>query len=165
MSIAQVPLVMAAMSFVYALAAYPFGKLSDRISHRALLASGLLVLVAADAVLALAQGWRGVVAGVFLWGLHMGMTQGLLSAMVANAAPPQLRGTAFGLFNLASGVALLLSSALAGWLWDRYGAAVTFGAGGVFALLTLAALWFRAGTTTRCAAEASPAEGVDSAGR
>jgi len=165
MSIAQVPLVMAAMSFVYALAAYPFGKLSDRISHRALLASGLLVLVAADAVLALAQGWRGVVAGVFLWGLHMGMTQGLLSAMVANAAPPQLRGTAFGLFNLASGAALLISSALAGWLWDRYGAAVTFGAGGVFALLTLAALWFRAGTTTRCAGEASPAEGVDSAGR
>jgi len=165
MSIAQVPLVMAAMSFVYALAAYPFGKLSDRISHRALLASGLLVLVAADAVLALAQGWRGVVAGVFLWGLHMGMTQGLLSAMVANAAPPQLRGTAFGLFNLASGAALLISSALAGWLWDRYGAAVTFGAGGAFALLTLAALWFRAGTTTRCAGEASPAEGVDSAGR
>ncbi len=165
MGVAQVPLVMAAMSFVYALAAYPFGKLSDRISHRALLAFGLLVLVGADAVLALAQGWLAVIAGVFLWGLHMGMTQGLLSAMVSNAAPSYLRGTAFGLFNLASGVALLISSALAGWLWDRYGAPVTFGAGAVFALLTLAALWFRADTTTRCAAGESPGEEAGSAGR
>jgi len=165
MGIAQVPLVMAAMSFVYALAAYPFGKLSDRISHRALLAAGLLVLVAADAVLALAQGWRGVIAGVFLWGLHMGMTQGLLSAMVANAAPPHLRGTAFGLFNLASGLALLVSSALAGWVWDRYGAAATFGAGAVFAVLTLAALALKGGTTTRCAGEESQAEAGDSEGR
>jgi len=161
MGLAQVPLVMAAMSFVYALAAYPFGKLSDRIGHRALLACGLLVLVGADAVLALAQGWQGVIAGVLLWGLHMGMTQGLLSAMVANAAPSHLRGTAFGLFNLASGAALLVSSALAGWLWDRYGAAVTFAAGAVFALLTLAALWFKAGTTTHCAGGESPAEAGD----
>ena len=165
MGLAQVPLVMAAMSFVYALAAYPFGKLSDRIGHRALLACGLLVLVAADAVLALAQGWHGVIAGVLLWGLHMGMSQGLLSAMVANAAPPHLRGTAFGLFNLASGAALLVSSALAGWLWDRYGAGVTFGAGAVFALLALAALWLKAGTTTRCAGGESPPEAGDSAGR
>lgn len=140
MGLAQVPLVMAAMSLVYALSAYPFGKLSDRVSHKALLACGLLVLVAADAVLAMAQGWHGVVAGVFLWGLHMGMTQGLLSAMVANAAPAHLRGTAFGLFNLASGGALLVSSALAGLLWDRYGPAFTFGAGAAFAVLTLGVL-------------------------
>jgi len=140
MGLAQVPLVMAAMSLVYALAAYPFGKLSDRVSHKALLACGLLVLVAADAVLAMARGWQGVIAGVFLWGLHMGMTQGLLSAMVASAAPAQLRGTAFGLFNLASGIALLVSSALAGFLWDRYGPAFTFGAGAVFAVLTLGGL-------------------------
>lgn len=140
MGLAQVPLVMAAMSLVYALSAYPFGKLSDRVSHKTLLACGLLVLVAADAVLAMAQGWQCVVAGVFLWGLHMGMTQGLLSAMVANAAPAHLRGTAFGLFNLASGGALLVSSALAGLLWDRYGPAFTFGAGAAFAVLTLGVL-------------------------
>lgn len=142
MGLAHVPLVMGAMSFVYAIAAYPFGKLSDRVSHAMLLALGLLVLVAADAVLAMAASWQGVVAGVLLWGLHMGMTQGLLSAMVADAAPAQLRGTAFGLFNLASGGALLVSSALAGFLWDRFGAAVTFGAGGAFAVLTLAILPF-----------------------
>ncbi len=140
MGLAQVPLVMGAMSLTYALSAYPFGKLSDRVSHAWLLALGLLVLVAADAVLALAGGWAGVFAGVLLWGLHMGMTQGLLSAMVANAAPDQLRGTAFGLFNLACGAALLLASALAGLLWDRYGPVFTFGAGAAFALLTLAML-------------------------
>ncbi|HEY0586327.1 MAG TPA: MFS transporter [Pseudoduganella sp.] len=138
--LAQVPLVMAAMSLVYALSAYPFGELSDRVSQKVLLACGLLVLVAADAVLAMAHGWQGVIAGVFLWGLHMGMTQGLLAAMVANAAPAHLRGTAFGLFNLASGVALLVSSALAGLLWDRYGPAFTFGAGAAFAVLALGLL-------------------------
>jgi MFS family permease len=140
MGLAQVPLVMGAMSLTYALSAYPFGKLSDRVSHGRLLALGLLVLVAADAVLATASGWQGVIAGVLLWGLHMGMTQGLLSAMVANTAPAQLRGTAFGLFNLACGVALLAASTLAGLLWDRYGPAFTFGAGAAFALLTLAVL-------------------------
>lgn len=142
MALQQVPLVMGAMSFVYALSAYPFGQLSDRLSGSRLLAIGLLVLVAADAVLASAKGWQAVIAGVLLWGLHMGMTQGLLSAMVANAAPAHLRGTAFGLFNLASGAALLASSAFAGWLWDRFGPAVTFGAGAVFALLALAVLPF-----------------------
>ncbi len=140
MGLAQVPLVMGAMSFIYALVAYPFGKLADRFSHKPLLAAGLLVLVAADAVLAMAAGWQGVIAGVLLWGLHMGMTQGLLAAMVADAAPPHLRGTAFGLFNLASGIALLAASALAGLLWDRYGPASTFGAGALLALLTLAVL-------------------------
>lgn len=140
MGLAQVPLVMGAMSLAYALSAYPFGKLSDRVSHGRLLALGLLVLVAADVVLALAAGWQAVIAGVLLWGLHMGMTQGLLSAMVANTAPDRLRGTAFGLFNLACGIALLVASTLAGLLWDRYGPAFTFGAGAAFALLTLAML-------------------------
>jgi predicted MFS family arabinose efflux permease len=148
MGLAQVPLVMAAMSLAYALSAYPFGKLSDRVSHGVLLAGGLLVLVAADAVLALAGGWAGVLAGVLLWGLHMGMTQGLLSAMVANAAPEQLRGTAFGLFDLACGAALLVASALAGLLWDRLGPAFTFGAGAAFAVLTLAVLPLSAASHT-----------------
>nr|BBJ01997.1 uncharacterized MFS-type transporter [Comamonas testosteroni] len=135
---ALVPLVMVAMNLVYAAAAYPFGKLSDRISHTKLLAWGLAVLIAADALLASAQHWGMVIAGVALWGVHMGMTQGLLATMVANTAPTDLRGTAFGVFNLASGIAMLAASAVAGLLWDAYGSSMTFWAGGVFALLCLA---------------------------
>ena len=144
LSLALVPLVMVAMNVVYAISAYPFGKLADRISHTALLAIGLLVLVAADLVLASGNAWPVVIAGVALWGLHMGLTQGLLAAMVADTAPSDLRGTAYGFFNLASGLAMLVASPLAGLLWDRFGAAVTFLAGGVFCILALLALCFRA---------------------
>jgi MFS family permease len=133
-----VPLVMVAMNVVYAGTAYPFGKLSDALNHHMLLALGLLVLVAADLVLARAGGWEVLMVGVALWGVHMGMTQGLLAAMVAGTAPEDLRGTAFGLFNLLSGIAMLASSAIAGFLWDRAGSAVTFYAGAVFAAITLA---------------------------
>ncbi len=139
-AVALVPLVMVAMNLVYAAAAYPFGKLSDRVGHRALLAAGLVVLIAADAVLALDGGWPVLIAGVALWGIHMGMTQGLLAAMVAHTAPAQLRGTAFGVFNLVSGLAMLLASGAAGLLWDRYGAASTFHAGAAFSVLALLAL-------------------------
>lgn len=135
-----VPLVMVAMSAVYAASAYPFGKLSDTIDHRRLLALGLAVLVAADGVLAAAGGWPLLLVGVALWGLHMGMTQGLLAAMVAATAPADLRGTAYGFFNLLSGVAMLLSSVIAGLLWDGFGAAVTFYAGAGFATLALAVM-------------------------
>ena len=138
--LALVPLVMVAMSAVYAASAYPFGKLSDGFSHRKLLAWGLLVLIAADLVLAMASGWPALLLGVLLWGLHMGMTQGLLAAMVAATAPADLRGTAYGFFNLISGLALLLASGLAGWLWDRFGAAFTFYAGAAFAVLALLGL-------------------------
>ncbi|MEO8738602.1 MAG: MFS transporter [Casimicrobiaceae bacterium] len=140
--LALAPLVLVVMNIVYALAAYPFGRLSDTTRHAVLLGGGLLVLLLADAVLAFSDHWTWVGAGVALWGLHMAMTQGLLAAMVANAAPADLRGTAFGLFNLVSGVAMLVASALAGLLWDRLGAPYTFLAGAVFcvlALLTLAA--------------------------
>ena len=109
--LALIPLVMVAMNLVYACSAYPFGKLSDRTSHEGLLKAGLLVLIAADLVLALSDHWGGVLFGVALWGVHMGMTQGLLAAMVAHTAPAHLRGTAFGMFNLISGVALLLALA------------------------------------------------------
>ncbi len=136
-ALALVPLVMVAMNAVYALSAYPFGTLSDRISHRRLLALGLLLLVAADLVLASSAHWGAVLAGVTLWGLHMGMTQGLLATMVAATAPADLRGTAFGFFNLVSGVALLVASVLAGLLWDRLGAAFTFYVGAAFSLLAL----------------------------
>lgn len=132
MPIAWIPLVMVVMSGVYSLSAYPFGKLSDEMSHHKLLMLGLLVLIAADMVLAYSNHWMAVLAGVALWGIHMGMTQGLMAAMVADTAPANLRGTAFGFFNLASGVALLIASTLAGLLWDRYGASLTFHAGAVF---------------------------------
>jgi MFS family permease len=140
MPVAWVPLVMVAMNVVYSLSAYPFGRLSDRVSHAKLLAGGLVVLIAADLVLAAGSHWTIVLGGVLLWGLHMGMTQGLLATMVADAAPEDLRGTAFGFFNLVSGVAMLVASALAGLLWDALGAAFTFYAGAAFCALTLAAL-------------------------
>ncbi|GAC1547626.1 MAG: MFS transporter [Collimonas sp.] len=138
--IAMVPLVMVAMNLIYALSAYPFGKLSDRMSHRRLLAFGLVVLIAADLVLAASSHWGVVLAGVALWGLHMGITQGLLATMVAHTAPADLRGTAYGFFNLVSGLAMLLASVLAGLLWDRLGASFTFYTGAIFCALALAAL-------------------------
>lgn len=127
------PLVLVAMNLVYAVAAAPLGGLSDRIGRRPLLAAGLVALVAADLVLALAPGPTAVLMGAGLWGLHMALTQGLLSAVVADAAPPRLRGAAFGMFNLATGVALLAASTLAGVLWAALGPAATFLAGAAFA--------------------------------
>ena len=139
-ALAWVPLVMVAMNLVYSASAYPFGRLSDRVSHGTMLAGGLAVLIAADVVLASAGQWSHVLAGVALWGLHMGMTQGLLAAMVADTAPVDLRGTAFGVFNMASGVALLASSAIAGVLWEWFGPAYTYGAGALFASMALTLL-------------------------
>lgn len=135
-----VPLVLVMMNVVYALGAYPAGKLADRSSHRGLLLWGLAALVAADGVLASAAHWGALLAGVALWGVHMALTQGLLAAMVAQAAPGDLRGTAFGLFNLASGVAMLLASVIAGLLWQHQGPAWTFGVGGVLGLLAIGVL-------------------------
>lgn len=129
---AYVPLVLVLMNAIYALSAYPMGRLADRMSHRKLLIAGLGVLIASDLVLAQAQGLAAVAAGIALWGLHMGMTQGLLATMVAAAGPAHLRGTAFGFFNLMSGVAMLIASVVAGWLWDLLGAAITFYAGAAF---------------------------------
>jgi MFS family permease len=144
MALAWVPLVMVAMNLVYALSAYPFGKLSDGMSHRTLLAMGLIVLIAADLVLAYSHHWSVVLLGVALWGLHMGVTQGLMATMVADTAPADLRGTAFGFFNLVSGIAMLIASALAGLLWDRLGASFTFHAGAVFCVVALAGIGWSA---------------------
>jgi MFS family permease len=135
--VALVPLVMVAMNLVYSGLAYPFGRLSDQVSHRTLLAWGLIVLIAADLVLASSSHWLTVLGGVGLWGVHMAITQGLLATMVADSAPADLRGTAFGFFNLVCGLAMLLASALAGLLWDRFGASLTFCAGAVFCVLAL----------------------------
>jgi len=131
---AYAPAVLVAMNVVYSAVAYPVGKLADRVAPRVLLFWGVAFLAAADVVLAVSGSLAAAAAGIALWGLHMGFTQGVLAAMVAHTAPPALRGTAFGVFNLASGVAMLVSSALAGALWTWFGPAATFGAGAFFAL-------------------------------
>ena len=141
--LALVPLVLIGMNVVYSLSAYPFGRLSDRVSHAWLLALGLAILIGADIVLAYSNRWTWVWLGVSLWGLHMGITQGLLATMVADTAPADLRGTAFGFFNLVSGVALLIASAVAGLLWDQLGAPQTFIAGAVFSTIALLAILIR----------------------
>lgn len=138
--LALVPLVMVTMNIVYSMSAYPFGLLSDRMSHQKLLALGLVVLIAADLVLAMSHHWAMVLVGVSLWGIHMGITQGLLSTMIADVAPADLRGTAYGFFSLVCGIALLFASIMAGFLWDQYGAAFTFYAGAGFCVITLIAL-------------------------
>ncbi|SOF01803.1 Predicted arabinose efflux permease, MFS family [Burkholderia sp. OK233] len=138
--VALVPLVMVAMNVVYSISAYPSGKLADSMSHTKLLAIGLMVLFASDIVLAHGSQWPVVLLGVALWGLHMGLTQGLLATMVAHAAPSDIKGTAFGLFNLMTGLVTLVASLVAGELWDRFGASATFYAGAGFGLLTLCTL-------------------------
>lgn len=135
-----VPAVLVLMNIVYALSAYPAGVLSDRINRTGLLAVGLVFLAGADLALALLPNLGGLAVGVVLWGLHMGLTQGLFSALVADSAPPSLRGTAFGYFNLFTGIAMLAASIIAGALWDGFGPAVTFLAGLGFALASLAGL-------------------------
>jgi MFS family permease len=114
-------------------------------SHSTLLAAGLVVLIAADLVLASGNHWTTMLAGVTLWGIHMGMTQGLLATMVADTAPSDLRGTAYGVFNLVSGLAMLFASGVAGWLWDRHGASTTFLGGAAFAGIALVGLLARRG--------------------
>ena len=135
-----VPLVLVMLNIAYAAPAYPVGAMSDRMNRIGILIVGLLLLVAADLTLAVAPGMVGLLAGVVLWGLHMGFTQGLLATLVADSAPPELRGTAFGMFNLVTGAALLAASVLAGFLWDAFGLEWTFVAGAVFAALTIGAL-------------------------
>jgi MFS family permease len=140
MGITGAPWVMVAMSIVFAAISYPAGRLADRGHAKALLFAGLAALVASDLVLAFAAGPPGAITGAALWGLHMALTQGLLAALVAATAPAELRGTAFGVFNLASGVALLVASALAGFLWQAIGPGATFLAGATFTILATVAL-------------------------
>lgn len=139
--LALAPAVMVLMNVVYALAAYPAGALSDRIDRRTILIAGLVLLIVADIVLAVSTGVVGVALGVVLWGLHMGLTQGLLATLVADAAPAELRGTAYGVFNLSTGFALLAASIIAGSLWDAVGPKATFLAGAGFATLSVLGLF------------------------
>jgi MFS family permease len=148
-AIALVPLVMVAMNIIYAASAYPFGKLSDRMSHTKLLALGLMVLIAADLVLATDDHWTTVLLGVALWGVHLGITQGLLARMVADATPADLRGTAYGFFNLVSGIAMLVASVLAGLFWDSLGASFTFYAGAALCVIAALGLLWRPAATGR----------------
>jgi MFS family permease len=134
------PVVMVVMNVVYALAAYPAGALSDRVDRVTLLVVGLGLLIAADLVLGLVPTIAGVGIGVVFWGLHMGFTQGLLATLVADAAPAELRGTAFGVFNLVAGGMLLFASVIAGGIWDIVGPGGTFLAGAGFAAFALAGL-------------------------
>ena len=133
---ALVPIVFVVMNVAYALSAYPAGRLSDRLSRWTVLGIGAVLLIAGDLVLALGGSIATMLVGVAIWGLHMGFTQGLFSALVADASSAEQRGTAFGVFNFVTGIALLAASALAGELWDRFGPRATFVSGGA---LTLAA--------------------------
>jgi MFS family permease len=135
--LALAPLVLVAMSLVYGLGAYPAGVAADAGRTRGLFVWGLCALIAADALLAWGRGLAMIFAGIGLWGAHMALTQGLLGKLVADSAPARLRGSAFGLFNLATGLAMLFASLLAGLLWDHAGPAATFAAGGGFAGVAL----------------------------
>ena len=137
LTLALAPLVLVIMNIVYSLSAYPLGALSDRIDRKLMLAGGFAVLIAADIVLAVAANLPTVMAGVALWGLHMGMTQGLLAALVVDEAPASLRATAFGIFNFVSGIALLLASLIAGALWEIIGPYATFMAGAALTTIGL----------------------------
>ena len=140
MTLAMVPVVLVVMNLAYTAIAYPAGLAVDRGYRNHLLGWGLIALIAADLVIASFASLAALFAGVLLWGAHMGLTQGLLSALVADTAPARLRGTAFGVFHLVSGAALLAASVLAGWLWSERGAAATFYAGAAFTATALAGL-------------------------
>jgi MFS family permease len=139
LAIALIPLVLVAMNIVYSLSSYPAGALGDRTNKITVLIAGVLMLIAANLLLA-TDGPVGLVLGVILWGLHMGFTQGLFASLVAETAPAELRGTAFGMFNLLGGGALLIASVVAGWLWQMAGPSVTFLCGAIITLASLSAL-------------------------
>ncbi|HZC98206.1 MAG TPA: MFS transporter [Bradyrhizobium sp.] len=150
--IALVPAVLVVMNVVYALAAYPAGVASDRMNRTTLLMIGLALLIAADLALALLPSIGGVALGVVLWGLHMGFTQGLLATLVADTSPPELRGTAYGFFNLLGGFAMLAASVMAGSLWDAGGPKLTFLAGAGLTSIALVGLFtIRSRITTKAA--------------
>jgi MFS family permease len=142
LALAYVPAIMIVMNIVYSLFSYPAGVAADRLSARKLLVFGLGLLIVADVILAMAVSPPLAFLGVAFWGLHMAFTQGLLSKLVADTAPSELLGTAFGVFNLVSGGVLLLASVIAGSLWSIYGASATFIAGASFAALAAMGLLF-----------------------
>lgn len=137
------PLVLVVLNIVYSAGAYPAGVLADRMSATLLMVLGLAALVVADLFLALGHGLSASFTGIGLWGVHLALTQGLLSKLVADHAPPELRGSAFGLFNLMTGLAMLLASIMAGLVWDRISPSATFMVGAGFAVLAAAMVLIR----------------------
>jgi MFS family permease len=164
LAVTWIPLVLIVMNVVYAVSAYPAGVLSDRLQRSTLLIAGLGVLIVADLILARGSSAVLVLCGVAAWGLHMGLTQGILAALLADTAPAELKGTAFGLFNLVSGLCLLVASGMAGWLWDRQGAATTFYVGGALAaaaaFLMLTRAYRERGNTARGHRSTGPEAGA-----
>jgi MFS family permease len=142
MSASMIPLMLVVMNVFYSLTAYPAGRLSDRLGRTGLMTAGLMALIASDLTFSFAETSLQVASGTALWGLHMGLTQGLLAAMVADTASQNLRGTAFGIFSMACGFSILVACLIAGWLWDLFGAASTFLAGAVFAAMALTVYLF-----------------------
>ena len=151
---ALTPLVLVAMNLAYLLSAYPVGKLSDRMPKQNLLVVGCGVLAVANGVLAIASNPVLLIVGALLWGLHMGLTEGIFAAMVANSAPKDLRGSAFGIFNMLRGLVLLVASVIAGLLWDQVGPQATFGFASVLAIITVVAVWLSRHYWQRAAAVA-----------
>ena len=147
LGLGYIPLVFVVMNVAYTLSAYPAGTLSDRYGREALIYAGFITIIVADVVLAAASGVVVVLIGVTLWGFYLGLTKGVLTALVADSAPPRLRGTAFGLFNLVSGLTLLLASVIAGLLWDLYGAPAPFVASGLLAATALCCWKLRSAVT------------------
>lgn len=141
LGIAYVPAVLVVMNVAFALSAYPAGWLSDRVDRWTVFAAGAALLIAADLVLAFGATIAAVFVGIALWGLHMGFTQGVLATLVADAATETNRGTAFGVFNLVTGAALLAASVLAGVLWDRDGPMLTFLAGAALTAVAGVCAW------------------------
>lgn len=140
--LALVPLVIVAMNIIYALGAYPAGTLSDRMNRRTVVLIGAVILIAADLVLGFAEGYAMLMLGASLWGLHMALTQSPMAAMVSDTAPAHLRGTAYGVYNLVSGLAMLLAGIVAGLLWDGFGPATTFFTGAAFTALAITGIVF-----------------------
>ena len=135
-----VPLVLIVMNVVYAACAFPAGLAADQVGATRLLLAGLVLLIGADVVLATAHAPVWAFVGAGLWGLQMAATQGLFGKLIADAAPAELRGTAFGVFNLCCGVALLVASPVAGVLWSHAGPSATFFVGAAFAVLSACGL-------------------------
>jgi MFS family permease len=141
-SLAYIPLIMVVMNLMFAVSAFPMGKLADKLSQPMLLVCGILVLVVADILLANAQNWFLLILGISLWGLHLGMTQGLLSTLVANEAPDKFRGSCFGVFHLINGIAMLIASVLAGFIWEFWGAPWVFYSGVFWCLMAVLFIGF-----------------------
>ena len=130
-----VPLIMVIMNIIYAFGAYPAGILSDKVNRKVVLLIGIVLLIIANIILAMADDFFMLVLGIIFWGMHMAFTQGLLATMVTDTTAPEIRGTAYGIFNFVCGIAMLLSSIIAGILWDQLGSSSTFIAGAIGAAL------------------------------